>query len=491
MPATRADANISWASMLTSKIKMMKTAIRLLIWVLPLTGLTACKKFLDTPQKSQLSISDFWQSAKDAELGVAAIYNAAQVAFEINYWRWGELRADNFINNDRPNANNSQIVTNQLTTSTAGADWSELYTAILTANMAISKIPDMPDFAGKQDLLAQAHAFRALFYFYAVRVWGSVPKITEPVDGLDQNLNFTRSPVKEIYDEIILPDIDKAGQLIMTDRNVNRMSRGSILALKADVYMWPGDHQDFAIARDAISDAEALGYTLENSQAGWINIFKGPENSKEIVFALGWNFNEDGGNSGIGQFSTATTEFVCSEDVEQKWNATIPGDFRTLATGAYDVEIVPGEEFPYLRILTKYSPRFTTRDEQSSWSNTNDRDIIFYRLSDLLLLKAEAENYLDRPAAALALVNRVRTARGLSPVDEMLTDKTVIRDMILDDRQFELIGEGHRYWDLVRNNVVLQVMEPINGMNNLQRILWPVAQNVLNRNAGISQNEGY
>jgi hypothetical protein len=469
----------------------MRTAIRLLIWALPLTGLTACKKFLDTPQKSQLSLSDFWKSPNDAELGVAAIYNAAQVAFEINYWRWGELRADNFINNDRPNANNSQVVTNQLTTSTAGADWSELYTAILTANMAINKIPDIPDFTGKQNLLAEAHALRALFYFYAVRVWGDVPKITEPVDGLDQDLNFTRSPVKEIYDEIILPDIETAEMLMATEKSVNRLSHGSTLALKADVYLWPGEHQNFTVARDAISELETLGYNLENTQAAWINIFKGPENSREIVFALGWNFNEDGGNSGVGQFSTATTEFVCSEDVEQKWNAAIPGDFRIMATGAYDVEIVPGEEFPYLRILTKYSPRFTTRDEQSSWSNTNDRDIIFYRLSDLILLKAEAENYLDHPAAALALVNRVRTARGLPQVDETLTDKTVIRDLILDDRQFELIGEGHRYWDLVRNNVVLQVMEPINGMNDPKRIFWPIAQNVLNRNAGIIQNEGY
>jgi hypothetical protein len=470
---------------------MMRIAIRLLICALPLTGLTACKKFLDTPQKSQLSLADFWRSAKDAELGVAAIYNAAQVAFEINYWRWGELRADNFINNDRPNANNSQIVTNQLTTATAGADWSELYTAILTANMAISKIPDIPDFAGKQNLLAEAHALRALFYFYAVRVWGAVPKITEPVEGLDQDLNFTRSPVKEIYEEIILPDIDKAGQLMTAERSINRLSRGSILALKAEVLMWPGDQQNYALAVEAITELESLGYSLENTQTGWINIFKGPENSKEIIFSLGWNFNEDGGNSGVGQFSTATTEFVCSEDVEQKWNSSIPGDFRILATGAYDVEIVPGEEFPYLRILTKYSPRFTTRDEQSSWSNTNERDIIFYRLSDLILLKAEAENYLDHPGAALGLVNRVRTARGLPEVDTTLTYKTVIRDLILNERQFELIGEGHRYWDLVRNNVVLQVMEPINGMSDPQRILWPIAQNVLNRNAGISQNEGY
>ena len=469
----------------------MRHSFKYLLFIAPIVYFTSCKKFLDTPQQSQLSLSNFWQTANDAELGVVAIYSAAQVAFEINYWRWGELRADNFINNDRPNANNSQIVTNQLTSATAGADWSELYKAILTANVAIKKIPDIPEFASKNNLLAEAYALRAMCYFYAVRVWGEVPKITEPVEGLDQDLNFTRSPVEEIYDEIILPDVQKAEQLITVEKSINRISLGAILALKADIYMWPGKHRDYTVASNAITQIEGLGYALEDNQAAWINIFKGPENSKEIVFALGWNFNEDGGNSGVGQFSTATTEFVCSEDLEQKWNGKIPGDFRILATGAFDVEIVPGVEFPYLRILTKYSPRFSTRDEQSSWSNTNDRDILFYRLSGLLLLKAEAENYLDHPDVALSLINRIRTARGLPLVDTTLIDKTLIRDMILDDRQFELMGEGHRYWDLVRNNVVLDVMEPINGMNNPQRIFWPVSQNVLNRNAGIIQNESY
>ena len=469
----------------------MKPLFKYLLVAVSFFLLNSCKKFLETPQKSQLSLSQFWKSPNDAELGVAAIYNEAQVAFEVNYWRWGELRADNFINNERPNADNAQLVNNQLTTSSSGADWSDLYTAILTANTAIKKIPDIPDFAAKDELLGEAYALRALFYFYAVRVWGAVPKITEPIEGLNQDLNVLRSPAEEIYDEIILPDLERAQNLVTIEKSLNRISLGAIMALKANVYMWPGKHQDYSVAREAILQLESFGYSLETTPTGWKNIFKGPENSKEIIFSLAWNYNEDGGNSGVGLFSTATPELVPSEEVEQKWNARIPNDFRTLATAAFDVEIVPGVEFPYLRILTKYSARFVQRDQQSSWANTNDRDIIFYRLSDLLLLRAEAENYLDHPSEALSIINRIRTARGLPLVDATITDKVVIRDLILDERQFELMGEGHRYWDLVRNGVVLKVMEPVNGMADPNRIFWPVSQNVLNRNSKITQNEGY
>jgi hypothetical protein len=255
--------------------------------------------------------------------------------------------------------------------------------------------------------------------------------------------------------------------------------------------MWPASHQNYTTARDAITKLEGYGYKLETTQAGWLNIFRGPENSSEIVFALAWNFLQDGGNSGVARFSPAEPNFSPSEALDQKWKASLPGDFRNVESAAFDIKIVPGVEFPYTRVLTKYSPRFLDRNLQSSWGANNDRDIIFYRLSGLLLLKAEAENYLNNPSAAIALINRIKTARGLPLVSTSITDKITIRNLILDERQFELMGEGHRYWDLVRNGVVLEVMRPINGMNDPKKILWPIAQNVLNRNSKIIQNEGY
>lgn len=469
----------------------MKNIIKLILVAL-IVFMSSCEKFFEVPQRSILVLSNFWNSQSDAELGVAGIYNTAQNVFETDYWRWGELRADNFVNNDRPGANYYAIVSNHLTANTAGSDWSSLYTAIATANVAIKKIPDIPDFANKNDLLAQALTLRALLYFYAVRVWGDVPKITEPIEGLDQELNFSKSPVAEIYSDIILPDLERAENLITTVSSLNNISLCSILALKAHVYMWPGSHQDYKIARDAISQLEGYGYHhLETTPQNWINIFKGSETSKEIVFSLAWNYLEDGGNGGIAQFSSSTPEYLPSEALEQKWKASIPSDFRILATAAFDIEIVPGVEMPYLRILTKYCQRYDDRNVQGNWGNTNDRDIIFFRLSDMLLLKAEAENNLNNPSGAIDLINRIRTARGLPLVDNTITDKITIRNMILNDRQFELMGEGQRYWDLVRNNVILEVMGSINGMNDSRKILWPVAQNVMNRNSKILQNDGY
>ena len=53
---------------------------------------------------------------------------------------------------------------------------------------------------------------RALYYFYLVRIFGDLPKITEVQSELAE-LYIPRSPIKEIYDEIIIPDLLNAEHL--------------------------------------------------------------------------------------------------------------------------------------------------------------------------------------------------------------------------------------------------------------------------------------
>lgn len=480
----------------------MRTQYKFFFFLLLSLGLASCDEFLDTPPKSQLSLQSFWNTETDAQLGVAAIYDALQNAFEQEFWYWGELRGDNYILNDRPGSDTQDAITNNLTNTTQGSDWTDIYIAIAHANAAIENIPQIEAFTSQNDLLAQAYALRALTYFYAVRIWGDVPNIQAIVSDLSGDINQPRAPVTEIYNQIILPDIQQAETLIKTSRSRNFISRGAVLALKAHVYAWPGAHQDRALARDAITELESLGYALETTEAGWSNIFRGNGTSSEIIFWLAWNFSEDGANGGHAQFAGFTPDKVPAESLEEKWQNTIPGDFRILQSAAFDIEIENINEFPFLRILSKFLGVFTDRDAQVNASNNNDKDLPFFRYSGLLLLKAELENYLGNGTAALELVNRVRTARGLpllsDGVDVNAADQTAMRNLILDERQFELMGEGQRFWDLVRNGVAVEVMSQLtdlqgnpNGLDRESRILWPISQNVMNRNPNIEQNDAY
>jgi hypothetical protein len=414
------------------------------------------------------------------------------------------LRGDNYIYNDRPAESVQQTIGNFLTPTTDGGDWSDLYTAIAHANSAIENIPLIESFAGQGDLLGQAHALRALLYFYAVRVWGDVPKITT----LETDLaGIGRSPLSEIYNEIIIPDLDLAEDLIETNRSQNFISLGAILAIKAHVYAWPGPQQNYQMVSDIVTDIEALGYSLETSQDGWLDMFQS-ESNNEIIFWLSWNFAEDTNNGGHARFQGATPNIVPpvgAGTIEEKWINIMPDDIRRLNSMTFDRDIglppgTPGE-FNFLRVVNKFIPAPADRSELTENTANNEYDIPFFRFSGLLLLQAEAENYLGNRATAVDLVNRIRTARGNATVTlggDVADDETSVRDLVLDERQFELIAEGQRFWDLVRNGIAVSTMSNVtdflgnpNGLTSEDKILWPVSQNVLNRNPQITQNPGY
>jgi len=128
-----------------------------------------------------------------------------------------------------------------------------------------------------------------------------------------------------------------------------------------------------------------------------------------------------------------------------------------------------------------------------------------YRLADMYLLYAEALNKSgDRPNA-LKYLNVVHQRAGLPAyVIGQVNTETSMEDTLLVERQKELFAEGKRWFDLVRTDHVLQIMDPIlkqrqsqagadtTGFGNDKRkYLWPLHRNVLNANSQLVQNPPY
>ena len=123
-----------------------------------------------------------------------------------------------------------------------------------------------------------------------------------------------------------------------------------------------------------------------------------------------------------------------------------------------------------------------------------DNDYVYFRLSDVLLMKAEAILRGGTGTAAgpygstpLALVNYIRTlpSRGASAL------ASVTLDNLLDERGRELYLESWRRQDLIRFGKYLAPFQEKNYTSDNTFILFPIPNRFLAVNPNLKQNPGY
>lgn len=126
------------------------------------------------------------------------------------------------------------------------------------------------------------------------------------------------------------------------------------------------------------------------------------------------------------------------------------------------------------------------------------RDLILMRLADAYLIRAEARLQQNDMQGAAEDINVIRQ-RGAQIGQEAameITAADVDIDFILDERARELVGEGHRWWDLARTGKLVERVRLHNpqGSPNIQdfHLVRPIPQQQIDRTLGdYSQNPGY
>ncbi|MFZ6010415.1 MAG: RagB/SusD family nutrient uptake outer membrane protein [Bacteroidota bacterium] len=475
--------------------------------------MAACDDFLDEQPISALSAETFWKSPDDVRAGLASMYDAFQKAMNNNYFDWGEGRADNFTAGGTGQFQ-VDIAIGNLSSTIGAASWESLYRVIGIANFAIKYIPEVKDLDAKtrDHYLSQAYAMRAICYFYAVRVWGDVPVWLTPYEKIEDNPRIGQTPANEVLNNVILADLNTAYTLV--DKAVTGVwdiTVGGILAITTDVHMWMKNYQ---AAIDASQLLIALNrYSLETSTvsnpsqrraniiAGWKKIFTDPAGTKEAIWSLHWNFLQDGGN-GIGSRTgngSNTSQFEIDDPLQSLFeaNATSQRDIRR------------GQTYDTLKVTTnidKIWKYYVAINGVIQYQTTAqcEAKLPLYRFADILLLRAEAYARLGNGTAALTALNQIRTRAQLPNL--LPTDVPTLSTMetaILQERQLEFVSEGKRWFDLVRTDRAISVMDPIlrvrqqqrglavTGFGDPARIRFPIHRDILNENNLLVQNEGY
>lgn len=111
--------------------------------------------------------------------------------------------------------------------------------------------------------------------------------------------------------------------------------------------------------------------------------------------------------------------------------------------------------------------------------------MVFSRLEDIALLRAEALAVLgDSEGIARGILNQIRRSRGLG--EASATNDLI--DEIFAERRRELMGEGWRWYDLVRYKKIKRDDPAFLQLIEDKGIFWPIAEEVLTNNGQLEQN---
>ena len=126
------------------------------------------------------------------------------------------------------------------------------------------------------------------------------------------------------------------------------------------------------------------------------------------------------------------------------------------------------------------------------------RDFILMRLADAYLLRAEARLQQNDPAGAADDINVIRTRAAVLGQEAaiQITAADVDLEFLLDERARELVGEGHRWYDLTRTSTLIERVKQYNpqAAPNIEEyhIVRPIPQDQIDRTlGGYPQNPGY
>lgn len=476
-------------------------------YVLLLIGLVVfggCKKSLEFDPTTSYSNANFWNETPQATAALYGAYTLLQSAMAPESVYYGEGRADNVIQN--PTALSSQtlnLLTNNLNSSLPITSWSAFYQVINQSNLILKNIASMKErglYANKaaeyNSVRSQAHALRAFAYFYLTRIWGELPIVTEPLADANQNYLIARSDTGAVYQQI-QSDLDSANALpIPTSYSTASATRaqitmGGLNAIYTDFYMWRHQYDKALASSQKVLSSSTYSLTSLFNASSTADYNATPALIDNTPYAQMFS-------KGFSTESIFEIDYNFSERATRSYYIMVYGDLGFQPAFQASPALISTFSSGDLRRYVNFDSRsgIVKFFEKSGFdrSNMDDKNIIMYRLADIMLLRAEALNKKGDAAGAIALVNQIRLRAGLAalaPAAYSSLSTNEIEDLILEERQKEFCFEGKRWFDLVRTGKAAQVMQPINGLSQIENYLWPINLTEMRLNPLLVQNSYY
>ena len=422
----------------------MKKIVYSALVVLSIVGVTSCSRDFTETQFFQEEQAAPITTAEQLESFVRGTYLKMRATNYLGnkYRATGQIHTDETYSTIYSGRNRDFAAYSLLSTSADPEDiWYAIGQTIGNANIVINSSDNLT-YEGTANaqaltqvkyLKGQAYALRAQALFDLLKLYGQeysggslgvvVPLVYNP------NAQQARSTVAETRAQIesdfqaALDNIGEPTKAQISDKTY--LNKYSVKALMSRYYLYKGDYAKvIQYAGDVINSGK---YSVIPASELAISFTK--DNAANSVFELAVGLNGAAGTNSYANLvnSAGYKNIAVLPDI---YNSYENGDIRK------DL-IVQGV------VRTGQNAYFLNGKFSDVNGNSNIKVI---RYEEVLLNAAEAEIQGGTNANALIYYNMIRQARGLAAAS------SVTLDLIKKERTLELIGEGLRYWDLLRWN---------------------------------------
>ncbi len=356
-------------------------------------------------------------------------------------------------------------------------NWSRFYQLVAQSNLILQEVPKMPAslFQSKDtrnEFLGEALFMRAFAYFYMIRVWGDPVYVTKTFDGADYgNIPpIPRTAENEVLDSCLRDLRMAVNYLSDPSDNPVRANKDGGYALMAHIFAWQHKYDSAHVYCQKVINSGK--YSLE-PMATYSNIWNS-KGSAENIFVISMLYAENDPNfkndnswaeAKFGFFGTFLKDALVDDRKASCWVATKEGQISWLYEDTtndarfkailMDVSASGGDGEGYL--LTKYSDFIYQSPDSKAYPYLNN-NLVLFRLSDIILLDAEALANLEDLEGARALLAMTEDRAGIDHY-KTIGNTYNMRDEIVMERGRELIGEGQFFYDLIRTEKVQSLLE--------------------------------
>jgi hypothetical protein len=486
--------------------------------------LSSCENDLNQLPLSTSTAEAFYSTKNDFIHARNALYNEALENYPNRLMNLSETRSDNIYavtgaSQGYPWTGINDYYSTISTNSYISSAWDTDYNAIYKANQLIQKLgkikgKNILNVQDRKTMMAEARFLRAFCYFDLVRWFGKVPIVMKTVT-VNMAKKIIRSPVKDVYNKVIIPDLKFAVANLPKSYNSNntgRVTKYAAEGILAIVYMTESS-PTYGINGPGLGlnkwkqAYQLLDNIKESGRFEMVHpyskVFQ-DENNKEVIFQVPYKANT---NEGVGGDFMAVTLApdgyfkylgisAQGAQVGRPMSTVLRAKFKNTERLHYSVV----DTFTYGKVFHN-QPFCIKYIDLSRYSGRRDWGVnfIILRYTNVLMLMAECT--LHGEGGTQADVNRIVAKVRRRAGEKNVHVSGITLDSLFTEKQKEFFGEGIRWFSLYRSGEIVKkinswekVQDKAHKLNKFTKddIIYPIPQSEIDKSQGLyKQNPGY